>query len=390
MDLSFSPEDRAFRAEVRDWLHDYKPKEPRPHSGMAMRDFDCAWQRTQYEGGYAGINLPREYGGRGASLMQQLIWHEEYAQAGAPYVGCMFPGVNQAAPTIIAKGNDAQKRDFLPPILKGEVVWCQGFSEPGSGSDLASLRTHAEIDGDDLVVNGTKIWTSHAPVAELQKLLVRTDREAAKHKGLSWLICDLKSPGVRIDPIRTMAGDWHFAQIFYDDVRIPLANVVGEINDGWNVAMATLGFERGTAFIADQVELANTLEELIELARRTPGRDGPARMIDDEDVALRLAQLRAEVAALRSMAYMTVSRAAATGVPGPEASITRLFFSEVQRRMRRLSLDILGSDSLAIGEGGHEGWPERYLNGFRHTIAAGTSEIQRNIIGERLLGLPRK
>jgi alkylation response protein AidB-like acyl-CoA dehydrogenase len=388
MDLTFSAEDRAFRAEVRDWLHDHKPKEERPHSGTAMRDFDCAWQRTQYDAGYAGIALPCEYGGRGASLTRQLIWHEEYARARAPYVGCMFPGVNQAAPTIIVKGTDAQKQRYLPPILKGQVVWCQGFSEPGAGSDLASLHTHAEIDGDDLVVNGTKIWTSHAPVADYQKLLVRTDRTAPKHKGLSWLICDLKTPGVRIDPIRTMAGEWHFAQIFYDNVRIPLSNVVGAINDGWNVAMTTLGFERGTAFIVDQVELANILEELIDLSRCTLGRPGAKRAIDNDDIALRLAQLRAEVAALRAMAYMAISRAAASGVPGPEASITRLFFSEVQRRMRRLSLDILNADCLALQSA--DSWPERYLNGFRHTIAAGTSEIQRNIIGERVLGLPRK
>ena len=384
MNLDFTAEDEAFREEARDWLNDNVPTEPRPQQGQAMRDFDLAWQRKQYDGGWAGVSWPKEYGGLGFSLTQQLIWYEEYARAGAPNAHLLFVGCNHAAPTIMAKGSEAQKAYHLPKILKGEVAWCQGFSEPNNGSDLAGLRTRAVIDGDHLVVNGSKIWTSNAHLADWQELLVRTDPDAPKHKGISWVICDMNTPGIELRPILIMTapGHHHFNQVFYNDVRIPLSNVVGEVNDGWNVAMSTLGFERGTASMSEQITYGVHLEKLIDMARQRFG----AQALEHDEIGQRLAQLRADHAAVRAMTYMVVSRAYA-GAPGPEASLTRAFFSQLQQRTRRIALDIIGPDSLELPA--DDRWIRPYLRSFSTTIAAGTSEIQRNIIGERVLGLPK-
>jgi alkylation response protein AidB-like acyl-CoA dehydrogenase len=379
MDCTFTLAERIFREEVRTWLEEHAPKEPRPNDLKAAREFDLAWQRTQFEGGWAGISWPAEYGGRGLSLVQQLIWYEEYARARAPYIGLCFVGTNHAGPTLIAQGSQGQKEFHLPRILRGEVVWCQGFSEPSAGSDLASLRTTAEIDGDHLVVTGHKIWTSYGHLAEYQELLVRTDRAAAKHRGITWVIGDMRAPGIVVRPITTMAGDPHFCEVIYDHARIPLANVVGRINDGWAVAMSTLAFERGTAFMAEQVELARVVEELIDLARSR------GRSIQSHDLGPRLATLRAEVAALRAMAYVTVSRGQREAVPGPEASIIKLYHSELHQRVYRMALDVMGPEGLERSQK----WTKPYLVSFNYTIAAGTSEVQRNIIGERLLGLPK-
>jgi alkylation response protein AidB-like acyl-CoA dehydrogenase len=345
-----------------------------------------------YDAGWAGINWPKEYGGRGATLMEQLIWYEEYARVGAPDVTTGFVGLKHAGPTLIACGSEEQKAYHLPRILAGDVVWCQGFSEPNAGSDLASLQTRAEIVGDHLVVNGQKIWTSFGHVAEYQELLVRTDPSAARpHAGITWVICPMDAPGLDIRPIKTLAGNSDFCEVFYDNVRIPLANVVGKLNDGWRVAMATLSFERGTAFMSEQVRLARRLDELIEIARTAPGPDGrPA--LDDDEIARRLALAAAEVEAMRAMTYRSLSLAARTGMPGAEASMIRLFFSELIQRIDALAMEILGPamlggfrpDGAPTGE-----WVERYLTGLSQTIGGGTKEIQRNIIGERVLGLPR-
>ena len=388
MDLTFSAEHTRFREEVRQWLDENRPGEQRPQGLAECRDFDKAWQRRLFDAGWACVAWPKEHGGRGLSLVERLIWYEEYANARAPWAGCMWVGINHAGPILMGKGTDSQKSFYLPRILRGEDVWCQGFSEPGSGSDLASLQTRGDIDGDHLVVNGTKIWTSFSPIANLQELLVRTDRTAPKHKGISWVITDMQSPGITIRPISTMAGHSHFAQIYYDDVRIPLENLVGGLNNGWAVAQSTLGFERGLGFIPEQIDLGHQVEALIDLARTALGPDGVRPAIQDDEIASRLAVLRAEVRALRAMTYGAASRSMAGNPPGAEASITRLFFAELNQRTQRLALDILGTDALELDAAG--GWPERYLNMFRHTIAAGTSEIQRNIIGERVLGLPRE
>ncbi len=384
MDLHFTHEDRQFREQARSWLADNKPKERRPHDGAAMRAFDVGWQRRQYDAGWAGVSWPREHRGLGLSLTRQLIWHEEYARAEAPDNHLCFVGLNHAGPTVILRGTEEQRAFHLPRILSGESVWCQGFSEPNAGSDLASLRTKARIEGDHLVVNGSKIWTSHGHLSDWQELLVRTDSEAPRHKGISWVICDMKSPGITLRPIEIMTSpnQVHFVQCFYDDVRIPLTNVVGDINDGWSVAMSTLGFERGTAQVRDQLRYAYLVERMIAEAQQRLGADCP---LSRDEMGARLAQLRADMAAARAMTYMVVSRAEA-GETGAE-SLMRAMVGETQQRARRLALDILGSRALENPE--DDDWVYYYLRSFSITIAAGTSQIQRNIIGERVLGLPR-
>lgn len=388
MKLSYSKEEQAFRAKVHKWLLENIPREPRPLDGPESVEFDLAWQKKQYEDGWAGINWPKEYGGQGLSLSQQLIWHEEYAQANAPQIGNLFVACNHGGPTLILRGTEEQKDFHLPKILKGEVVWCQGFSEPGSGSDLASLRTKGVIDGDHLVVTGQKVWTSFAQHADYQELLIRTDPDAPKHKGLTWVICDMKSPGITVRPILSMAGEYHCNEVFYDEVRIPLSNVVGEINDGWSVAMCTLSLERGQSFIARQIALAHKVNSLVDLARNTPSTSGSGMAIDDGDFAQRLATLQAEVSALKSMTYIAVSQAQHQDMPGPEGAMIALYYSELAQRVFRMSMDILGTAGVELES--HDSWHWEFLNSFKFTISGGTAEIRRNIIGERVLGLPRK
>ncbi len=393
MNLDFTAEELAFREEASTWLRENLPTEARPPEGQEMRAFDLAWQRTLFDGGWAGINWPTEYGGRGLTDIQQMIWYEEFAKANPPFTlnnSCTFVGNLHGGPTIIVNGNEEQRSTYLPQILKGEAVWCQGFSEPGSGSDLASLSTKAEIDGDELVVTGQKTWTSYAHVADVQELLVRTDPTAPKHKGITWVVCDMNSPGIEIREIRTMSHVTDFCEVFYDEVRIPMSNVVGGLHNGWRTAMSTLGFERGTAFMADQVELAATVERLIDEAKVRIGPDGKRPAIQDDELARRLSLARAEVAALRAMTITGISRNARTDTPGPEGSIVRLFHGELHQRVYQLALDIIGADALRLTEVDGEGvWTGPYLQSFAYTIGGGTSDIQRNIVGERVLGLPR-
>jgi alkylation response protein AidB-like acyl-CoA dehydrogenase len=394
VELKFSEAEEAFRREARAWLEANVPREARPEIAdlKGRRAYDMAWQRKMFDAGWAGINWPKEFGGRGASLMEQLVWYEEYAKVGAPEVNTGFVGLKHAGPTLIACGSEEQKRFHLPRILRGDVVWCQGFSEPNAGSDLAALQTRATIEGDELVVSGQKIWTSFGQIAEYQELLVRTDLDAPKHKGITWVICPMDAPGIEIRPIKTLAGNADFCEVFYDNVRIPLANVVGTLNDGWRVAMATLSFERGTAFMSEQVRQSARMEQLISVARSVAGPNGAARAIDDDELARRLARARAEVEAMRAMTYRSLSLAARTGMPGAEASMIRLFFSELIQRIDRLAMDVIGAAGVADfnpnGSSRNE-WGEDYLTGLSQTIGGGTKEIQRNIIGERVLGLPR-
>lgn len=389
MRIEVTREEQVFREEVRDWLHDNVPKEKRPtegdRDGLAMREYDLAWQKKLYEGGWAGISWPKQHGGRGLTLDEMMIWHEETARAHAPSAGCHFVGLNHAGPTLISRGTPEQIAFHLPKILKGDLIWCQGFSEPGAGSDLASLSTRAEIDGDHLVVNGSKIWTSYAMLATYQELLVRTDPTAPKHKGISWVICDMRLPGIEIRPIPTMTGpnDHHFGQVFYTDVRIPLSNVVGQINEGWSVANTTLGHERGTGMIAGQIHQSQSLEDLIDEARK-PAPDGGPPLIEDQYYASQLAMMRAETAAVRAMSYASIANAR-HNTPGPEASLLRMFSTEAQQRVPRLAMEMLGPSVLE-----HDSkWSRHFLGSFAATIAAGTIDIQRNIVGERILGLPR-
>jgi len=392
MDIRFSPEDSQFREQVRQWLYENAPTEPRPpmHDLVASRAFDAAWQRKLFEAGWAGIAWPKEYGGLGLSLTRQLIWYEEYARSSAPPVGVesiLFVALAHAGPTLIYSGTEAQKSFHLPKILSGEAVWCQGFSEPSSGSDLGSLKTRAVIDGDHLVVNGQKVWTSRADVSDYQELLVRTDPDAPKHKGITWVICDMSSPGITVRPITNMSGTAEFCEVFYDDVRIPLSNVVGGLNNGWRTAMSTLSFERGTAFIADQVQLDKDIDALIELARSKTMSDG-RKAIAHDDLAQRLMTLRAECNALRAMTYMDVSRNMQSDLPGAEGSMTRLYYSKMCQRVGRLLMDILEGEGLQR-MGKHHLGIEHYLYNYAATIGAGTEQIQRSIIAERILGLPK-
>jgi len=389
MDLRFSPEDNAFREEVRTWLAANVPTDRRPKRGPEMREYDLAWQRKLYDAGWGNVAWPIEYGGRDLPLIQQLVWFEEYARTGMRPIDTRFVGLAHAGPTLMARATDEQKSFHLPKILKGEVVWCQGFSEPEAGSDLASLRTKAVVDGDQLVVTGQKIWTSFADNADYQELLVRTNPDVPKHKGITWVICDMALPGIEIRPIRTIEGGADFSEVFYDEVRIPIENVVGGIDNGWSVAMSTLAFERGTAFTISQVQLAASVEELIELARSRRSLNGRP-VIEDDSLAQRLARARADCAALRALTYLGISKNVDSDQPGPEGSMMKLHYADLAKRVYKLGIEVLGSRSLAIPhvEDDTE-WIDKHLIAYSTSIGGGTSEIQRNIIGERVLGLPR-
>jgi alkylation response protein AidB-like acyl-CoA dehydrogenase len=390
--LDDRPEYAAFRSRARDWICENAPHdEPSGHDQRALKAFYTDWQRRQFNGGWAGLSWPAEYGGRGLTPIEQIIWHEEIARANAPHSGVCFVGLSNVGPALIECGTPAQKERYLSSILDGSEVWCQGFSEPEAGSDLASLRCRGELRGDHFVINGQKIWTSYAGSADFQQLLIRTDPEAPRHHGISCIICPMDTPGVTVRPIETMAGDYDFCEVFYDDVEISVDNVIGEINGGWHVVAMTFAFERGTAFTPEQLALSRMVEQLLELAvtRRSPDLDVAA--IDDQAIARDLARLRADVAALRSMTYMGMSRALRDGRPGPEGSYLRLAVGELMQRATRLAMDLLGPDSLLWTEPRRFSgqWTNDYLWSPSRTISGGTKDIQRNIIGERVLGLPR-
>ncbi len=397
MDLRYSPAEEQFRAELRAWLGGVLPTlgpRPAPDDWAGRRTYDTAWQRRLADAGYAGVDWPVEGGGRGASPVEQLIYLEELERAHAPYVGVNFVGLLHAGPTIVAEGTPEQRARYLPPILRGDEVWCQGFSEPDAGSDLAALRTSAVRRGDDYIVNGSKIWTSHAEVADFCELLVRTGPDEAKHRGISWLIMDMDSPGIEIRPLRTIAGSTEFAELFLDDVRIPVANRVGQENDGWRVTMVTLSFERGTAFVGELLQSMELLHSLRRVNDRVAAGGGP-------DLGVTIGRIGAQLDALWALARRNVSQAARTGVPGIGGSVFKLAFSELRQPLGELGTELAGRaalvwdelDGLAVSE--DQGGPgnaelvDTWVNGFSRTIAAGTSQIQRNIVAERILGLPK-
>jgi len=395
MDLRYTEAEQAFRQGLRDWLADTLPglpAKPKPDDWPGRRTYDTHWQRLLFDAGYAGVDWPEEGGGRGSSPVEQLIFKEELERAHAPYVGVNFVGLLHAGPTVIAEGTPEQRQRYLPPILKGDEVWCQGFSEPDAGSDLASMRTRAERDGDHYVVTGSKIWTSHAEVADTCELLVRTGAEDSRHRGITWLILPMDTPGVEIRPLTTIAGSTEFAELFLDEVRIPVANRVGDENDGWRVTMVTLSFERGTAFVGDLLEAIELLGTTVEVARRTGAWEDPG--------VRRLAgHLRAELDALWALTKRNVSQAARTGVPGIGGTVFKLAYTETRQRLGEFSLGLLGRAGLAaddvdgldgLGALPAETMVEDWLRGISLTIAAGTSQIQRNIVGERILGLPKE
>ncbi|MFG3120218.1 acyl-CoA dehydrogenase family protein [Streptomyces sp. NPDC048197] len=375
MDLAYTEEEEDFRARLRGWLAGVLPTlppRPDPLDWPGRRAYDTAWQRMLYDAGYADVHWA-------AAPTLRLIFLEETERAGAPYVGANFVGLLHAGPTIAAEGTEAQKRRWLPPVLRGEEIWCQGFSEPEAGSDLASLRTRAVRDGDAYVVTGTKIWTSHAEVADWCELLVRTDPAAPRHRGITWLAMPMDAPGITVRPLRTLAGSAEFAEMFLDEVRVPVDCRVGAENDGWRVTMVTLSFERGTAFVGEVVACRRVLTEVARRARAN-GR------WDDTVLRRRLGRLNAEFAALWRLTQWNVSETQLRGGgPGTGGSVFKLRYSHARQELYDAAAEVLGAGAWDADEE----WTADRLSSLSYTIAAGTSQVQQNIIAERILGLPK-
>jgi alkylation response protein AidB-like acyl-CoA dehydrogenase len=393
MDLNLTADETQFRDEFRAWLAKHAPKDWEHRRDETVEHhfaFLKTWQRTLYDGGWAGISWPREYGGRGASLMQQVIFWQEMARAGAPPMANVL-GLGLVGPTLIAFGTGAQKSRYLRKILSAEEIWCQGFSEPNAGSDLAGLQTEARLDGGHYIVNGQKVWTSYGWASDWCELVVRTDPAAPKHKGLTVLLVDMKSPGIEVRPLRQMTGESEFNEVFFRDVRVPVEHVVGQVNKGWDVAMGTLMHERGTFGAGLQITYRRNMDRLVELSRTIRRGGKPASQ--DPVVRQKLAQCYAEVQIMRANQMRAFSRISATGVPGPEGSIQKIFWSELNQRMQQVAQELLGPYGQLDGRDDrsvdHGAWSYGYLRARGNTIEAGTSEIQRNIIGHFVLGLPR-
>lgn len=388
MDLALAEQDLAFREEASAWLLSNRPGTERPRDGQAMRDFDLAWIARQARGGWGGVSWPREYGGLGLSPLQQMLWYEAYAQASAPPIGVGMVGLNFGGPTLFTCGTRAQCDEHLPRILSGETVWCQGFSEPNAGSDLGGIQTLGTVYSDHIEITGQKIWTSYAHLADYQLLLIRTDKTSPKHQGLTMVILKMKSEGVDIRPIRLVSGETNFCEVFYNSVKVSTADVIGEIGGGWSVAMATLGFERGAAFIADQMSLAGKVEDLVALARSTRWPTRGRLAIEDDEICRELAMLRARVSGLRAMTYSDVTKRETGAPPGAEGSMNKLCYSDLSQKLNRLAFRILGTDALAF-KYGDSGWSRDYFYSYAASVGGGTSEIQKEIIAQRLLDLPR-
>jgi alkylation response protein AidB-like acyl-CoA dehydrogenase len=393
LNLEYSAADEVFRAEIRSWLSREVPVHgppPPPGDLLVRRAYDTAWQRKLYDAGYAGLAWPQRFGGRGLPATQQLVYLEEYVRAGAPYISTNFVGMMHAGPTLIAEGTDEQRSFHLPRILRGEDIWCQGFSEPGAGSDLASLRTRAVRDGDEYVVSGQKIWSTRAHVADYCELLVRTDPVAQKHKGITWLILDMHQPGVEVRPIRTIDGESHFCELFLNEARVPLTNRVGAENDGWRVTNVTLRFERGTAFAQHIITMRSQIGRLVSLARRRTTAEGAAW--DDAGLRGAIGRLDAHVDALWRLTQMSIAEAEHNDAPPAIGSVVKLRFSELSQEIAELGVRIVGRPVIGLVDAdGIEAQTTvaEYLWSLQYTIAAGTSQIQRNVIAERILGLPK-
>lgn len=382
MDFGDTSEEAAFRAELREWLSSNALRMSTSHFGPPDVDARRSWSVQLAAAGYAGLSWPAEHGGRGASPKIDAIFLDEMARARAvPHLGVI--GIGMAGPTIIHWGTEAQRARYLPRILDASEIWCQGFSEPGAGSDLAGITTRAVLDGDHWVVNGQKVWSSYAHLADWCILLVRTDPVAARHQGLSFLLLDMRSPGVEVRPLPQLTGDPEFNEIFLTDVRVPRTSMLGEPGQGWSVAMTTLGAERGTFAISLVASLEAHLREVLDQARR-PRRDGvvPA---EDVEVRRRLARHWVDIQALRATASRTLSRLAATGDAGADAPGIKLGWSQVAQQLTHLALEIAGDDGLSPTSGS----AYAKLRSRGNSIEMGTSEIVRGLIAERALGLPR-
>jgi alkylation response protein AidB-like acyl-CoA dehydrogenase len=381
MDFQLSPEDAAFQEEVRAWLSDHREQIERTRAddweqGGEAFERHREWERSLFEAGLAAIAWPKAYGGRDATLMQQALFTEEYVKAKAPDRINRL-GLGLLGPTLMVYGTDEQKAEHLPRILRCDEIWCQGFSEPNAGSDLASLRTRAEIDGDDFVVNGQKIWTSLGRFGDWIFTLCRTDPAAPKHKGISFILIDMHSPGVEVRPLVQIDGSARFAEVFFTNVQVPRSNLVGALNDGWKVAMTTLGFERGTG-LGSPAAFNRMFQEVVELTRAR-------QRSDDPDVRRRVAQGYVETRIFQLNNQRALSKLVKGGQVGSEASLNKLYWSEMETRLEELSLDVLGPDAELSEEKFGD-----YLYARASMIYAGTSEIQKNIIAQRVLGLPRE
>ncbi len=397
MDFSESGREEGFRRELREWLAlnlpEHRTQYPPSDDELTFhpdKSFDAslAWHKRLYAGGWVGIHWPKEYGGRGASLLEQVIFAEETIAAGAP-PGVNMIGLTMVGPAVIRHGTEEQKARRLRPILSADEIWCQGFSEPGAGSDLANLGTRAVEDGDHFVVSGQKVWTSNAHRSHSCILLVRTDPAAPKHKGISCLLVDMKSPGITIRPLVQITGDAEFSEVFFDQVRVPKSNLLGHLHGGWEVAITVLMYERMA--IGNTVILHQYIDRLLDLARRWPRGEGVA----SADPLLRqaLAQVYVEGRALRLTGLRYITRQLRGESPGPEGSVLKVAFTDTYKKMAEMATQILGpwSQPWRGAPGAPDGgrWVFQALFALRFGIAGGTTEIQKNIVGERILGLPK-
>jgi alkylation response protein AidB-like acyl-CoA dehydrogenase len=381
VDLTLSPTEEAFRDEFRDWLGANHPGRE-PEDEEAGFDFRVKWQHALNEGGWAGVAWPQEYGGRGAGIVEQAIYNEEMVRAQAPQVANVL-GLAMGGPVVIAHGTEEQKQRYLRPILSAEEIWCQGFSEPESGSDLASLKTRAVRDGDEWVVTGQKVWTSLAHKSKWCMLVARTDADAPKHKGLTYFLMDMEQDAIQVRPLVQITGSPEFNELFIQEARIPHENIVGGEGNGWAVAITTLMFERSNLALALQMQVKILLGELFEKARETSHNGASAA--DDPVVRQRLAQLYIESEVLRLNAYRGLTQIMRDGVPGPEGSLGKWQWSDVNQSLTELAMEISGPRAqLASDE-----WTYHFLRARGNSIEGGTTEILKNIVAERVLGLPR-
>jgi alkylation response protein AidB-like acyl-CoA dehydrogenase len=377
MDLTFTPEETAFRDELRGWLA-RNDAGPEPH-GDEPRHFAWRreWQRRLAADGWAGVHWPVEYGGRGATMTQSAIFFEELARHGAPLPGNVL-GLLLAGPTIMAWGDDAQRERHLPPILSADEIWCQGFSEPEAGSDLAAVKTRALRDDDGWSITGQKVWTSYAHHAKWCMLLARTDSDGPRHQSLTYFLLDMDQPGVEVVPLRQITGEAHFNELFLEDARATDAQVLGRVGEGWRVAMTTLSNERAGLAFFHQVRMHQLLETLVREA------DAAGRL-DDPIVADRVADVGAQVEVLRLTAYRGLTRLETQGEPGPESALTKLMWSRANQQLTQLAVDVLGPTALTE----QSRWSYELLRSKGNTLEGGTTEILKNIAAQRVLGLPR-
>ena len=397
MDFTLTPEQETFRADVRSWLKANIPTGwlakvlgssdvPRPEAYGVLRE----WQRKLYDAGFIGLTWPSEYGGRSLTFLEEMILHEEMALAKAPPILNIL-GVGMAGPTILAYGTEEQKKRFPSKILSCEEIWCQGYSEPNAGSDLASLQTRAVKDGDHYVINGQKVWTSLAHIADWMMLLARTDPDAPRHKGITYFLLDMHLPGVTVKPLRQITGDAEFNEVFFDNVRVHESQVLGGVDNGWAVGMTTLMYERLALGFGLQVRLRLALDGLIEMARRV--EKSGARVTTDPVMRQKIAQLWIDTECLKYTGARAITKLLKGELPGPEASAGKIGWVETHQKLQELAMEIQGPYSqLGPGtdwavEGGL--WQHTFLRSRANSIEGGTTEIQRNIIGERVLGLPR-